>query len=917
MDDMDHDRPDPDMLLKQLKDEQMKEERGKLKIYFGYAAGVGKTYAMLDGARSQQKAGTDIVIGYLEPHTRPDTMRLAEGLEALPPKEMTHNGIKLREFDLDAALQRRPEVILVDELAHTNVEGVRHKKRWEDIEELLAAGIDVYTTVNVQHIESLNDIVASITQVLVRETVPDQIFDNASKVELIDIEPVELLKRLKEGKIYVPDKAAVAIQNFFSEKNLIALREIALRRCADRLNKINQAQRQVSREESWATLGETLLVCLSPSPTNGHVIRAASRIAEAFHAQWIALYIETPQRRQLEEDERKRLKDNMDIAERLGARVISVNGEDIAEQIVSYARSRNVSRIVIGKNHRNVGYRRRWFSVDIADKIIAATPYIDVYVIPEQSPKEKQRRRFKLTYYNWGFSWRDMLKMLLVLALVTLFGLLLKQLKFNESNIIILYLMGVLVVSNQTRGHLPGALCSVLSVLTFNFFFTEPYYSFEVYGPYYPLTFVVMFAAALLTSTLTTRIRRQSSIIAQRERTNDILLQTSRVLMKAHDRESLAQTISDHLSMLFERSVVCYIPPVAKRTELPEPVLSANDNSLNAQLLLKKDETAVAEWVYENAKEAGKGTSTLPGSAGFYIPVISEKRAIAVLGVLCENESALPPEQRRMLWTVAGQIALAIERELLYESHEQTQKDIERAQKDVEREHLRSNLLRAVSHDLRTPLTGIYGAANTALENDNSLDADTRKQLLKGICEDADWLIQIVENLLSVTRIDEGKLKLNLKKEVIEEVVSEAIERIEKQLHNHKLITNIQQSSTLVTMDGRLIEQVLINLIENAIRYTPEDSTIEIKAWCNDQKAYFEVRDNGQGIDKKDLPHLFERFYTKGEARSDSKKGVGLGLSISKSIVKAHGGDIIVGNNIPKGSVFRFTLPLAPKERPL
>jgi two-component system sensor histidine kinase KdpD len=897
-------RPDPDALLQELQLRQKQESRGKLKIYFGYAAGTGKTYAMLDDARSKHAAGADIVIGYLEPHTRPETMRMAEGLETIPPREIAYREITLREFDLDAALKRRPKVLLVDELAHTNVEGLRHKKRWQDIEELLDAGIDVHTTVNVQHIESLNDIVASITQVIVRETVPDQIFDSANQVELIDIEPVELLRRLKEGKVYVSNQAALATQNFFTEKNLIALREIAMRRSADRIFKINRLQRQGSREEAWATLGETLLVCLSPSPTNGHVIRAASRIAEAFHAQWIALYIETPQRSQLEDDERKRLKDNMDLAERLGARIVQVQGEDIADQIVSYARVQNVSRIVIGKNHRDVGYHRRLFSVDIADKIIAASPYIDVYVIPEQSPRQK-KKHVRFIHLNWRFSWRDMVKMLAVLVLVTLVGLLFKQWNFTEANIIILYLMGVLIVSSQTRGHLPGVLCSVFSVVTFNFFFTEPYYTFIASGPYYPLTFAVMFGAAILTSTLTSRIRGQASVSASREKTNDILLQTSRILMRSHDRGSLGQAISDHLVRLFERSVVCYIPATTNTKELPEPSLGAYNASPNAVHLLSKEERAVAAWVYENSREAGRGTNTLPGSSGFYIPVISENRAIAVLGLLCENERVVPLEQRKMLWTVAGQIALAIEREQLHESHEQTQKEIER-------EQLRSNLLRAVSHDLRTPLTGIYGAANTALENDDVIDAKTRKQLLKSICEDADWLIQIVENLLSVTRIDDGRLKLNLKEEVIEEIISESIERIEKHLRNHKLVTNIEQSSALVMMDGKLIEQVLINLIDNAIRYTQEDSTIEINAWCTKQKAYFEVRDNGKGLDKNEIPYLFDRFFTKGEAGPDSRRGIGLGLSIAKSIVTAHGGEIIAFSRVPNGAVFRFVLPLQP-----
>jgi two-component system sensor histidine kinase KdpD len=900
-------RPDPDELLERMRREQAVQGRGQLKIFFGYAAGVGKTYAMLDAAWTQKNAGFDVVIGYLEPHARPETMKLADGMERLPYLEVARRDVTTREFDLDAALKRKPKILLVDELAHSNAENLRHKKRWQDVEELLSAGIDVYTTVNVQHIESLNDIVASITQVQVRETVPDTVFDNADQVELIDIEPVELIQRLMQGKVYVAQQAALATQNFFSEQNLVALREIAMRRCADRIYKLNSPQKQEGREESWAALGETLLVCLSSSQQNAHVIRSASRIAEAFHAHWIALYVETPQRSRMDHDELIRLRENRDLAERLGARVVLVRGEDIAEQIVQFARARNVSRIVIGKYHRNLSYQRKLFSVDIADKIIAASPYIDVYVIPEQRSQHK-RRRFQLPIVNVTFRPIDLLKVLLIIAAITLIGLPLFDLAdFKESNIIILYLMGVLVISATTTGYIPGILGSILGVLTFNFFFTEPRMSFRAYGAYYPLTFTVMFAAAVLTSTMTARIRRQVKIVALREKADDLLLQTSRVLMRAHDRESLALAISDHLTKLLERPVVCYLPDKAEASELPTPSFSAQNGTVNIAPLLEQDEVAVANWVFSNAKEAGCGTGTLPGSLGYYFPIIGEHRSLAVVGVLCTGGKHLPSEQRRMLMTVAGQIALAVERELLNLAGQQ-------AQKDIEREQLRSNLLRAVSHDLRTPLTGISGAALTALENDDNLDPATRRQLLRSICDDADWLIQIVENLLSVTRIDEGRLALNVKDEVIEEVISESIEHIEKHLHEHRLVTDIRQPSALVPMDGKLIEQVLINLIDNAIKYTPEGTTIQIGSWCDEKAATFEVRDDGPGIDEKDIPYLFDRFFTKGESRADSRRGIGLGLSISKSIVQAHGGEISAFNAHPGGAVFRFTLPLAPGE---
>ena len=903
-DDLNPGRPDPDALLERLRRDEAQQKRGKLKIYVGYAAGVGKSYAMLDDAHTQKNAGADVVIGYIEPHARPETLRLTEGLDRLAPLEITRRDIITREFDLDAALRRKPAILLVDELAHTNAEGLRHRKRWQDVEELLAAGIDVYTTINIQHLESLNDIVASITQVQVRETVPDAVFDNADQVELVDIEPAELIQRLRQGKVYQPRQASLATQNFFTEGNLVALREIAMRRCADHIFHLNSPKRQEDRQESWAALGETLLVCLSSSEQNAHVVRSASRIAEAFRCRWIALYVETPQRSRIEEPERRRLQVNMDLAERLGARVVTVRGEDIAEQIVLYARARNVSRIVIGKYHRNVAYQRKLFSVDIADKIIAASPYIDVFVIPEQRDQPK-RRRFALPRPNVSFTARDLAIVLLVMGLVTAIGLLFQSEGFTESNIIILFLMGVLAVAALTGGYLPGILSSLVAVLTFNFFFTQPYFSLIAYGPYYPLTFAVMFGAALLTSTLTARIRRQAMMLAMREHADDLLLQTSRVLMRAHDRDTLARAICAHLVRLLDRPVLCYIPEPGA-VQLPEPV-SAERNGENAQALATADERAVADWVLRNNKEAGCGTNTLPGAIGYYFPVFGDKKPLAILGVQCANGRPLPAEQRRMLLTVAGQIALAVEREMLNAAGQQ-------AQKDVEREQLRSNLLRAVSHDLRTPLTGIYGAALTALENDDQLDSATRKQLLRSICDDADWLIQIVENLLSVTRIDEGRLALNIREEVVEEIVSEVIEHIEKHLHGHTLQTDLRQPTSLVPMDGRLVEQVLVNLIDNAIKYTPQGTTIRIESWCEQDQAFFEVRDDGPGIDEHDLPHVFDRFFTKGERSTDARRGIGLGLPIAKSIVTAHGGEIHAYNTHPHGAVFRFTLPMKQPE---
>lgn len=872
--------------------------RGKLKIYFGYSFGTGTTYAMLDDAYLQLQAGRDVVIGFLQPYSYAETIRKAAPFEKIPflkiPPE--GNGTASYEFNLDAAIRRRPQLILVDEMAHSNARVKRHRKRWQDIEELLFAGIDVYTTVNVQNLESLNDIVAAITGVEVLETVPDFMFDEAGQVELIDIEPDVLLQRFQDGAIYVTPQYDSAPQAFFTKENLVALREVALRRCADRISKL-QIFQWSDKDERRMTLGEALVVCLSFSPSNGHVIRAASRIAEAFHADWTALYVETTGRWRLTAEEQSRLKENMALAERLGARVVTVRGKDIADQVVLYARARNVSRVVIGKNHRKAS-RHKWLAVDIADKIIAASPYIDVYVIPEQDYK-KPRGRFPAGSLKLSPS--DLGLVLLTLAAATGLSLLLKNVVSHEANFAMIYLMGVLLVSNRTRGQLPGILCSILSVLAFNFFFSAPYFAFTSLYSSSALTFAVMLFAAFLTNTLTSRIRTQREIAAERDHTNDLLLQTSRVLMRAHDRMGLSQIIADHLVRLVERPAVCYIPEDPYDTALPEAAFSSADKKTEVPALAEKQERIAAEWVLKNAKEAGNGTNTHPDSRGYYFPILGENGTIAVVGILCDPP--LPKEKQQILWTVAGQIALAVERETL-------ENEQRKAQREIEREQLRSNLLHAVSHDLRTPLAGIAGAANAVLENEDRLDPKERRELLSGICQDADWLIQIVENLLSVTRIDEGRLKLNMKEEMIEEIVAESIERVEKRLDHHRLQTKIDQPTATAFMDGKLIEQVLINLMDNAIRYTPDGTTIRLKAWCDGDKVNFEVEDDGDGLCEEDIPYLFDRYFTKGESRKDTRKGIGLGLSIARSIVRAHGGEIAAFNARPHGAVFRFWLPL-------
>ena len=549
---MDETRLDPDELLRVIHHEERSKDRGHLYIFFGYAAGVGKTYAMLTAAHAAKRQGIDVVAGYVEPHMRPQTTELLEGLERLPVREYPHNHITLREFDLEAALQRNPRLILVDELAHTNAEGCRHEKRYQDVEELLAAGIDVYTTVNVQHIESLNNMVASITGVIVRERIPDKVFDNAYQVKLVDIEPQELLDRLNEGKIYRGLQAHQAAANFFTVENLTALREIALRRCADRVNKLSENARIKSKSEYYTD--EHILVCLSPSPSNAKLIRTAARMAQAFRGGFTALFVETPAFPSLSEEDKNRLRKNIHLAEQLGATIETTYGDDVALQIAEFARLSGVSKIVIGRNNAK---KRFFFSKPtLTEKLIAYAPNLDVYVIPDSTARvyrERQRReRQKLLP-------ADILKTLIILIAATLVGLGFEAMGFSESNIITIYILGVLITSVVTSRRVCSLASSVVGVLVFNFFFTDPQYSLMAYDSGYPATFVVMFLSAFISSSLAVRIQknaRQSAVTAYRTK---ILLDTNQMLQKAKNKEEIACVTAGQLNKLLRRDVVFYL----------------------------------------------------------------------------------------------------------------------------------------------------------------------------------------------------------------------------------------------------------------------------------------------------------------------------------------------------------------------
>lgn len=891
-------RPDPDAILDDIRANEEKYS-GKLKIFFGYAAGVGKTYAMLDDAQEQYRCGKNVLVGYVEPHTRPDTMQLLRGLPALPPKKILYRNIELKEFDLDEALRRRPKLILVDELAHTNAEGVRNRKRFQDIEELLNAGIDVYTTVNVQHMESLNDVIEDITKVRVQETVPDYIFERADMIKLIDIEPNELLRRFEDGKIYKPDQAQTAIRNFFSRENLKLLREIAMRKAADRISNENQSERRLSEKMA----NTKMLVCIGPSPSSARCIRWTARAADAFHAHWVALYVESIESDHLTKEQQATIRANMDLAERLGAEIVTLSGHDIAATVSQYAKLSGITNIVVGKS-RNKKTLKNLFELDFEDKLISLLPNIEVYIIPGSTIRRNYKKpRKTIRIKNFNFSWKDFAKTLGLLTAATLLSFGLRRLGIGDQNVIMAYILSVLIISRVTGGHVYGVIASVVSVLTFNFFFTEPYFTFNTIQAGYPITFLIMLLAALITSTLTARIKTQARLAVQRERRTKVLYEINKKLLITRGLENIVALTNEYIVNLFDRSVVFFTADPEQGED--GSVLQALEDA-DGSLFNSADEKAVVHWVFLNQKRAGAGTDTLMGAGAFYMPVISQGKVLAVLGVSC-LKGTLDHNTRLFLRMIASQVAMALERQHL--SDEQRGIIVE-----AEKEKMRSNLLRAIAHDLRTPLAGILGASSTIRENKHTLDENTREKLNADIQEEAQWLIRMVENLLSVTRINESASKVTKSLEAAEEVVAEAVRHIKKRFPQRNIVVSVPDELLEVPMDGTLIAQVLINLLENAIKCSPNESPVEIFLIEKGERALFQVLDHGKGIAEEDYPYLFTSYVSNGSKSSDSSRGMGIGLSICMTIIKAHNGTMEADNRLEGGAVFQFSLPLEGSE---
>ena len=644
-------RPDPEQILRRNFPEKQDSGRGKLKIFFGYAAGVGKTYAMLEAAREEAASGRTVLAGYIEPHDRPDTMAMLAGLDVLPPRILKYRGIELRELDLDGVLIRRPQLVLVDELAHTNGEGCRHRKRWQDVEELLEAGIDVYTTVNVQHLESLHDIVASITCVRVGERIPDRVFDQADQVELVDISPEELRRRLEDGKIYQKSQAERAAENFFTVENLSALREIALRRMADRVNREVAREREAAGKDYFT--GEHILVCLSPSPTNAKVIRTAARMAGAFHGDFTAMLVETSEIKRENPKISGKMAENIALAKQFGANVITLYGEDIVEQIAGYARRNGISKIVIGRTVQKP--QLFYVKPTLIDRLIKRMPGMDIYVIPDSSaaPREKRKRRREAMDRRKG---ADCLKTAGILALCTGIAAALERFHMGEINTVMIYIMGVTLAACVTKGRCYGVAASLASVLLFNYFFTDPRYTLRADASMYPFTFGAMLFCALVTSTLAGRLKEQAAIAERDSRYMQVLLNVSRSMRKGRTTQEVLNICGNQVRSLLGRNIAVY---GAADGELSAPGIYALEGQEQAarELFSDRDERAVAAWAFENRHKAGRTTDTLPGAKARYTPVCREKNTYAVIGVELEGDDEILPNDKNVLNTIAAEAA--------------------------------------------------------------------------------------------------------------------------------------------------------------------------------------------------------------------------------------------------------------------
>ncbi|MFZ2727738.1 MAG: sensor histidine kinase KdpD [Methylococcaceae bacterium] len=897
----DDSRPDPDALLARVEREESLKHRGRLKIFFGAAAGVGKTYAMLSAGKGKRAEGIDVLVGLVETHERQETVAMLQGLDVLPPKLLQYRGSVVREFDLDATLKRRPSLVLVDELAHSNAKGCRHPKRWQDIDELLDAGIDVYTTLNVQHLESLNDDINQVTGIQVHETVPDTVFELASEVELIDLPPDELLQRLKEGKVYVPHQAERALQHFFRKGNLIALRELSLRLTAERVDAQMQDYRDVHSIRDVWQVGERILVCVSANVISERLVRAGKRLATSLHGQLLVLYVETPQLQRLPPEQRDSVLRILRFAERLGAETFTLSGTSMSEEILKFAQTRNVTKMVLGKPRRR-GWKR-WILGSVVDTLIAEAHNINVYLLGSPKPpttsfwQNNETPKPALSIIpkkiKTGFQrWQNWLWALLMTACTSLIAWLMAG-KFELANLVMVYLLGVVLIATKF-GREASILASVLSVAAFDFFFVSPIHTFAVADAQYLVTFVIMLLVGLTISHLTTNMRSQAKVAAHRERRASVLYALSEELTTSRTVTDTARIAVRHIKAEFGGSSVLLLPTDEGR--MIYPLDAASPESLQGCDL------SVAQWVFDHGQLAGQGTDTLPGASAVFFPMIGFHGVIGVLVLRAANlRRVFLPEQRRLLDTFLNQITQTIERVRLVET-------AQLAQMRMESETLRTSLLSAISHDLRTPLASIVGAASTLVEDDANLQTADRQELSRAIYDEAQRLSNLANNILDMARLDAEQTPINRQWYPLDEIIGGALLRLHARLEGRYIHSKLPEGLCLVRLDAVLIEQVIVNLLDNACKYTPANTPIDLIAELTTHALKIIVADKGTGIPEGEEHKLFDKFYRL--QREGTQSGVGLGLSICKAIINAHGGVIGAANREGGGAEFYFMLPV-------
>jgi two-component system sensor histidine kinase KdpD len=884
-------RASPDALLALAK----KEGRGHLKIFLGAAPGVGKTHAMLTAGRAEKSGGRDVVGGLIETHGRRETEQLIEGFEVLPRKPIVYRNQIMKEFDLDAALARRPGLLLVDEYAHTNVPGSRHPKRWQDIDELLAAGIDVWTTLNIQHLESLNDVVLKITKVRVRETVPDTVFDKADEIVLVDFPPDELLKRLAEGKVYVQDTAARAVESFFKPQNLTALRELALRRAAEHIDAdlVSRMQAQAI-EGPWAA-GERILACIGPDAISPTVVRTAKRLADLMDAPWLAVTVERPGT-VLGEAGRRQLDDAMKLAEALGAETQTLTGSDLPAELLRFAKFENVTQIVIGRSHG--GFFSELLRRSLPHELVRRSQDIAIHLVARQTeaapltPSPRRRPQFNLEPLPFVYA-------TLSVAAALAIGELLIALT-PIPNLSMLFLLAVLLTA-LSYGIWPAIYASAMSFLVYNFFFIPPIYTFTIAEPYELLALVIFLVVAVITSALGGRVREQAKVSASRMRAMRRLYEFTRRLSGLASLDAVAEGAASEIHASLGRAVVVLLQ---QGDDLELAAAWPPEDALDAAPM------TAARWAYNHAEPAGDDTGTLPTIPWFFVPLRIGDKTLGVIGVARpEGMASLDSEARALLDTLSEQTAAALERASLA-------REMVSAKTATETERVRNTLLASISHDFRTPLSSILGSATSLIDYGDKLEAAAKKDLLMQIKQETESLDEMVRNLLAITRIDAGALELRRDwidlREIVDRVTSAARRRGARQ----RIEVALPSDLPLARADATLFEQAIGNVIGNAIVHTPPETRVLVDALVGPKEVALRVTDDGPGIAPQALPHVFDKFSKGGETQADGGQGTGLGLAIAKGIMEAHGGSIMAESPHPDGRGTRIVLTFPRQDVP-